>query len=228
VGLVRWFGVLIPDNMSPIIADADPVNPTFTLGWLDYAQARGFHTDPARVRHAKDKGLSSDCTSCGGCGGLCCSGAPGRAADLLERRGGGDLVVAFALVVDGLPDQAAFVEPGLDRDSADGAVMVQGSLAHDDRQIRYEDPEQQECYRHQEQPVPPTRAGAPAMLQSHGFDPLILGVLKLQLIPLPPLLGRKIEPPLGNMGCVTRRNSASQTCLLRLQRGIVPLNGPAR
>jgi hypothetical protein len=54
-----WFGgvfrVLVPDNMSPIIADADPVNPTFTLGWLDYAQARGFGTDPARVRHATDK-----------------------------------------------------------------------------------------------------------------------------------------------------------------------------
>ena len=54
-----WFGgvfrVVIPDNLSPVIADADPVNPTFTLGWLDYAQARGFHTDPARVRHAKDK-----------------------------------------------------------------------------------------------------------------------------------------------------------------------------
>lgn len=49
------FGVLIPDNLSPVIADADPVNPTFTVGWLDYAQARGFGTDPARVRHAKDK-----------------------------------------------------------------------------------------------------------------------------------------------------------------------------
>jgi transposase len=54
-----WFGgvfrVLIPDNLSPVIADADPVNPRFTLGWLDYAQARGFGTDPARVRRATDK-----------------------------------------------------------------------------------------------------------------------------------------------------------------------------
>ena len=49
------FSVLIPDNMSPIVADADPVNPTFTVGWLDYAQARGFGTDPARVRSPKDK-----------------------------------------------------------------------------------------------------------------------------------------------------------------------------
>jgi transposase len=49
------FAVLVPDNMSPIIADADPVNPRFTVGWLDYAQARGFGTDPARVRSPKDK-----------------------------------------------------------------------------------------------------------------------------------------------------------------------------
>ncbi len=54
-----WFGgvyrVLIPDNMAAVVADADPVNPTFTVGWLDYAQHCGFGTDPARVRHAKDK-----------------------------------------------------------------------------------------------------------------------------------------------------------------------------
>ena len=31
------------------------MNPTFTLGWLDYAQARGFVTDPARVRRPQDK-----------------------------------------------------------------------------------------------------------------------------------------------------------------------------
>ena len=49
------FRVLVPDNMSPVVADADPVNPTFTAGWLDYAQARGFGTDPARVRSPKDK-----------------------------------------------------------------------------------------------------------------------------------------------------------------------------
>jgi transposase len=49
-----WFGgifqVLIPDNMKPIVINADPINPTFSDGWLDYAQARGFGTDPARVR----------------------------------------------------------------------------------------------------------------------------------------------------------------------------------
>jgi transposase len=49
------FKVLIPDNLSPVVADADPVNPRFTVGWLDYAQARGFGTDPARIRSPKDK-----------------------------------------------------------------------------------------------------------------------------------------------------------------------------
>jgi transposase len=55
----RYFGgvfkVLVPDNLKPVVANADPVNPTFTAGWLDYAQARGFGTDPARVRSPKDK-----------------------------------------------------------------------------------------------------------------------------------------------------------------------------
>ncbi|MEV4080066.1 IS21 family transposase [Nonomuraea fuscirosea] len=49
------FGVLVPDNLSPVIASADAVNPTFTTGWLDYAQHAGFATDPARVRSPKDK-----------------------------------------------------------------------------------------------------------------------------------------------------------------------------
>ena len=49
------FKVLIPDNMKPVVINADPVNPTFSDGWLDYAQARGFGTDPARVRSPRDK-----------------------------------------------------------------------------------------------------------------------------------------------------------------------------
>jgi len=49
------FQVLIPDNASAIVADADAVNPRFTAGWLDYAQAKGFATDAARVRSPKDK-----------------------------------------------------------------------------------------------------------------------------------------------------------------------------
>jgi transposase len=49
------FRVLVPDNASAIVADADAVNPRFTAGWLDYAQHCGFVTDPARVRSPKDK-----------------------------------------------------------------------------------------------------------------------------------------------------------------------------
>ena len=49
------FKVLIPDNMSAIVAHADSVNPRFTVGWLEYAQSRGFSTDPARVAHPQDK-----------------------------------------------------------------------------------------------------------------------------------------------------------------------------
>jgi len=44
------FKVLIPDNASAIVADADAVNPRFTAGWLDYAQHCGFATDAARIR----------------------------------------------------------------------------------------------------------------------------------------------------------------------------------
>ncbi|WP_371871031.1 hypothetical protein [Mycolicibacterium agri] len=49
------FAVLIPDNLKPVIADADAVNPQFTHGWLDYAGHAGFLTDPARVASPKDK-----------------------------------------------------------------------------------------------------------------------------------------------------------------------------
>jgi transposase len=49
------FKVLVPDNASPIVADADAVNPRFTAGWLDYAQHCGFATDAARIRSPKDK-----------------------------------------------------------------------------------------------------------------------------------------------------------------------------
>lgn len=49
------FAVLVPDNMKPVVASSDPVNPTLTAGWLDYSQHAGFGTDPARVRSPKDK-----------------------------------------------------------------------------------------------------------------------------------------------------------------------------
>jgi transposase len=50
------FKVLIPDNTAAIVTQADPLAPRITLAFLEYAQARGFHIDPARVRHPRDKG----------------------------------------------------------------------------------------------------------------------------------------------------------------------------
>jgi transposase len=49
------FKVIIPDNMSAIVAKADAVNPVLTHGWLDYAQHCGLATDTARVGRATDK-----------------------------------------------------------------------------------------------------------------------------------------------------------------------------
>ena len=50
------FSVVIPDNTKAIITQADPLAPRITSAFLEYAQARHFHIDPARVRHPRDKG----------------------------------------------------------------------------------------------------------------------------------------------------------------------------
>jgi transposase len=50
------FKVLIPDNTKVIVDQADPLTPKLNLGFLEYAQARGFQIDPARVRSPRDKG----------------------------------------------------------------------------------------------------------------------------------------------------------------------------
>lgn len=47
--------MLIPDNMTPVVPKSDSLNPQFSVGWLEYGQARGFVTDPARVAHPQDK-----------------------------------------------------------------------------------------------------------------------------------------------------------------------------
>jgi len=49
------FAVVIPDNMSTIVTEADPLEPRFNDAFLEYAQSRGFEIDPARVRSPKDK-----------------------------------------------------------------------------------------------------------------------------------------------------------------------------
>jgi transposase len=49
------FRVVIPDNMKPIVDQADPVAPRLNDAFLEYAQDRGFVVDPARVRTPTDK-----------------------------------------------------------------------------------------------------------------------------------------------------------------------------
>jgi transposase len=49
------FGVVVPDCTKAIVHTADPVKPRIVEGFLEYAQARGFHVDPARKRRPKDK-----------------------------------------------------------------------------------------------------------------------------------------------------------------------------
>jgi transposase len=49
------FRVVIPDSIKAIVDEADDVQPRFNQAFVEYAQARGFVVDPARVGHPKDK-----------------------------------------------------------------------------------------------------------------------------------------------------------------------------
>jgi transposase len=49
------FRTLIPDNLSAVVDDADPLAPRLNQAFVEYAQARGFRIDPARVRRPTDK-----------------------------------------------------------------------------------------------------------------------------------------------------------------------------
>lgn len=49
------FAVVIPDNTKAIVDTADPLHPRIVAAFLEYTQARGFHVDPTRVRHPRDK-----------------------------------------------------------------------------------------------------------------------------------------------------------------------------
>lgn len=55
----RFFGGVVRrvvlDNMSAAIVRADAKNPGVNPSFSEYAQARGFFVDPARVRHPRDK-----------------------------------------------------------------------------------------------------------------------------------------------------------------------------
>jgi transposase len=49
------FAVVIPDNTKAIVDTADPLHPRIVGAFREYTQARGFHVDPTRVRHPRDK-----------------------------------------------------------------------------------------------------------------------------------------------------------------------------
>jgi hypothetical protein len=49
------FKVIVPDNMGAIVDRADGVDPRINQAFAEYAQARGFVIDPARVRTPTDK-----------------------------------------------------------------------------------------------------------------------------------------------------------------------------
>src|SRR5438876_4788716 len=113
------FKVVIPGNASAIVADADPVNPRFTAGWLDYAQHCGVTTDAARVRSPKDKTWASYCTS------WCCCGvnSPGELAALAFDQpgvaGGGRVEQRDVFVVGLMGGEQPRAAPGLDRGDVD-------------------------------------------------------------------------------------------------------------
>jgi hypothetical protein len=49
------FRVVVPDNTSAIVDEADPLGGKLVLGFLEYAQARGFVVDATRKASPKDK-----------------------------------------------------------------------------------------------------------------------------------------------------------------------------
>ena len=49
------FATVIPDNLSAVVDEADPLEPRLNQAFVEYAQARGFRVDPARVRRPQDK-----------------------------------------------------------------------------------------------------------------------------------------------------------------------------
>ncbi len=50
------FRTILPDNTKAIVQHADALEPRLNRTFLEYAQARGFHIDPTRVRRPRDKG----------------------------------------------------------------------------------------------------------------------------------------------------------------------------
>jgi transposase len=57
------FKVVIPDNMSSIVVEADNLEPSFNQAFVEYAQDRGFLIDPARVRTPTDNAMAESVNS---------------------------------------------------------------------------------------------------------------------------------------------------------------------
>jgi transposase len=55
------FKVVVPDNLKAIVDQADHTEPRFNDAFREYAQARGFVIDPARVRRPQDKPRVEKC-----------------------------------------------------------------------------------------------------------------------------------------------------------------------
>jgi transposase len=51
------FAIVVPDNMKAIVDHADASDPRLNDAFREYAQARGFVVDPARVRHPRDNSI---------------------------------------------------------------------------------------------------------------------------------------------------------------------------
>ena len=49
------FRVVTPDNLKAVVERPDALRPRLALGFVEYAQSRGFVVDPARVRRPQDK-----------------------------------------------------------------------------------------------------------------------------------------------------------------------------
>jgi transposase len=49
------FATVVPDNMGTVVERANPTDPRFNQAFIEYAQARGFVVDAARVRSPQDK-----------------------------------------------------------------------------------------------------------------------------------------------------------------------------
>jgi len=129
------FRVVVPDNLSPVVAKADAVNPRLTREWLEYAQARGFVTDPARARHPRDKPRVAYCTSSerSAARWRSCRSQGVVPASLVEGRrvGAGRVVEDFALVVIPLPADNSGVVPVFD--GGGGHAQQPGHLGERDQ-----------------------------------------------------------------------------------------------